>query len=223
MNDLVNLTDYTILEMSLFAFGCWLWVVAYGVMIRNIHKYKFVEMPLLAGLGNFSWEFVWSWVYETDMGQICVWAYKGWFFLDLYIVFFLIKYAKKQQFSPLINKHITAISIYILVVLGLLFTFVRMQGLDTVIGANTAYPLNLFISVLYVMLIARATNPHQFSPWIAWMKMIGTGTNTVFMFLHYPDNYFVHTVGVNIFIIDMIYIYLLNKRRKDYFLKLINI
>ena len=49
MNDLVNLTDYTVLEMSLFAFGCWLWVLAYGVMIRNIHKYKFVEMPLLGG------------------------------------------------------------------------------------------------------------------------------------------------------------------------------
>ena len=51
----LNTVDYTIPELVLFGIGCFLWVIAYGILIRNILVYKKIEMPTIAGCGNFAW------------------------------------------------------------------------------------------------------------------------------------------------------------------------
>jgi hypothetical protein len=45
--------------------------------------------------------------------------------------------------------------------------------------------------------------------------MIATFTNTIFLFLHYPENHFVQTVGVLMFILDNTYIVLLARARRQ--------
>ena len=67
----INLIDsrcvpYTTVQLFLFAGGCFLWVVAYGILIRNALKYKYMEMAAIAVCSNFAWEFTWSFLFKTD-------------------------------------------------------------------------------------------------------------------------------------------------------------
>src|SRR5688572_8497192 len=75
----INLTNYTPAQMAVFFLSCALWLVAYGIYIRQIAKYKYLEMPVFAGCCDVGWKFVWSFLIVTDMGMLVRIAYQGWF------------------------------------------------------------------------------------------------------------------------------------------------
>ena len=52
---------------------------------------------------------------------------------------------------------------------------------------------------------------------IAWLKMLGTGTNTVFMNIHpaYADNSFLHLLSIATTTVDCVYIYLVWKLQRQ--------
>ncbi len=210
---LFNMQDYTLTEMVLFVVGCYLWVVAYAVIMRNIWKYGSIEMPTVAGTGNFAWEFVWSWVYMTDMGSVCVIAYRAWFFLDIFIFGALLKYGKKDTELPALKKNFTLYAIVITIIYGVIYVAFKETGYETSIGAVTAFLLNAVISVSYVFDYTKFADTIYYSPWVAWLKAIGTGTNSIFMFLHYPDNHLIHLACVIIAIFDAWYIFLITRDR----------
>ena len=215
LRKLVNLDHYTPLELILFAGGCYLWVIVYYIYVRNIMKHRCIDMPIFAACGNFAWEFVWSWIMPTtDMGLLLVWAYRIWFFLDCYIIYGVVRYCHYQIAEPEMKKNYKLICYSSVIFWGLLLTFYKMQGMDTAIGANSAYILQMFISILYVILIIRQPKGVMFSYPIAWLRMVGTATNTIFMFMHYPDNYFLCTLAASSFVIDNAYIYLFIQKRK---------
>jgi hypothetical protein len=184
LSQLLNLEKYTPFEFFLFAGGCYLWVLAYLVLIWRIRKYKFVEMPIFALCGNIGWEFTWSWLQRTDMGPGLVFCYRAWFFIDCYIFYCMLKYGAGQVATEALKKWFKPM----LVVMAMLWAgFVQtmvLQGLDTPIGANSAYIAQLGISGLYLLLLAQARNLQYFSWAIAWMRTVGTGMNTVFMCIH---------------------------------------
>lgn len=212
---LVNCADYTPFELLLFCFGCWLWVVCYVVLIRDIRRYKFVGIPAFSGAGNIGWEFVWTFLYATDMGKIADWAYKAWFAIDIYIFWKLVQYGDKQGWAPAIRRVYKPMILFAGAVLGLLYYLFQASGhVDYPIGAATAYIDNFTMSVLYLFLLSRLTDVRGLAPSIGWMKMIGTGTNTVFMFLHFPHDRFIHVLGVGLFICDVIYVAWLSKKRE---------
>lgn len=86
--------------------------------------------------------------------------------------------------------------------------FFVQAGYDTTIGANSAYIAQMGISILYVILLLRQTSLVGWSWAVAWLKMIGTGMNTVFMCIHpaYADNHFLHFLAVTATTIDCAYI-----------------
>lgn len=204
---LINLKDYTVTEFVIFATGCYMWAVAYGIIIYNIRKHRIVEMPTIAGCGNFGWEFLWSFFFITNMGAICLWAYRAWFFLDIFIFWSILKYGDQEVFIPIVRRRFRRLALVALGSWIVLFYFFGKQGFDTPIGANSAYILNLVISVSYPFMILQAPSLKGISWWVAWLKMIGTGLNTVFNFMHYPDNHFLQTLGVLCFVADSIYIW----------------
>ena len=57
-----------------------------------------------------------------------------------------------------------------------------LHGTSTRIGAITAYCDNLVIAVTYVYMLGRLTDVRGLSVAVAWLKGIGTGMNTIFMF-----------------------------------------
>jgi hypothetical protein len=137
-----------------------------------------------------------------------VWAYRAWFFLDLYIIAGVYRYGTAQIATPGLARHFKPLLVATVAGMTVLYYFFKSGGYDTPIGATSAYIAQMFISVLYLTLLLR----HQKFVWqslpISWLRMIGTGLNTIFLFLHYPQLHFLLSLGVMSLIIDNIYIYL---------------
>lgn len=215
--DILNLTDYPPLHMILFATGCLMWVVAYGIIIRNGIKFKVIEMPVFAAASNFAWEFLWSTFFETDMGQFLVWTYRAWLVLDIFIFYMVLKFGIKNVFTAQIKQHFKVLTLSAMLIMLILYYLFTKGGFDTSIGANSAYMAQLFISTLYVVLILQQKDLTGFSVWVAFLRTIGTGLNTVFMLIHYPQNHFLHAMGIIAFILDAIYIGLFLARKSGKF------
>jgi hypothetical protein len=210
---LVNLQDYTPFELLLFAGGCYLWVVVYALYIRSIVKKKFIEAPIFAVCGNIGWEFAWSFLLRTDMGPLLVWCYRFWFFFDLFIFWGVLTYGWEQVRTEAFRKVLKPLLVALAIFHGAAFYTMATSGLDTSIGANSAFLLNFALSVLYVFVLFQQRelgNLGRVSWLIAWLKMLGTGTNTVFMNIHpaYADNHFLHLLSIATPTVDCVYIYL---------------
>lgn len=212
-----NCIPYTWLELILFAGGCLMWVVAYGIIIYNARRLKLVDMAVAAVCSNFAWEFLWSFPFKTDMGWFLVWTYRAWFFLDIYIFWLMLKYGSSQFKSPLAIKYFKPIAVAMLAGFTLVYYYFIKEGHDTLIGANSAYIAQLFVSVLSIGLLLENPGLQGFSFHVAWLRSFGTGANTVFMFLHYRQNHFLHSMAVLSFVLDMTFlaIFLALRRRKS--------
>jgi len=219
-SQLVNLRDYTPLELFLFATGCYLWVVVYALYIRSIVKKKFIEAPVFAVCGNIGWEFSWSFLLRTDMGPLLQWCYRFWFLFDLFIFYGVLRYGWEQVRTEAFRKVLKPLLVALAVFDAAAFYFMAASGLDTSIGANSAFLLNFTLSMLYVFVLFQQRelgNLGRVSWLIAWLKMIGTGTNTVFMNIHpaYADNSFLHFLSIATTSVDCVYIYLVWKLKRQ--------
>jgi len=214
-NKLVNLQKYTPLELILFGGGCYLWVLIYWIYVKDARKKQFIEMPVFAACGNIGWEFVWGFLAITDMGPLFQWCYRIWFFFDLFIFASVLRYGGKQVMTPAIRNNFRPLAIFAAVAWGASFFAMVKTGLDTPIGANSAYILNLAISVLYIFLFLQQADVSQLSMSVAWLRMIGTGMNTVFMNIHplYEDFYFLRFISILTTALDCAYIFLLWRAR----------
>lgn len=212
---LINLEAYTPLEFILFFGGFFLWAMFYVIIVRNILKYKFVEMPFVVEAGNIAWELLYAFVFELDMGPLLTWLYRAGTLLDVFIFYSLLKYGHKQLTIESVKKYFKPMVLAIFFAWGLIFWFYKKQGLDSPLGAVSAMQLNLIISSLYITLILRLDDLRGFSYAGALLKRLGTGLVTVFTFVHFPDNHFIHIVGVCIFILDGIYIHIFRRKMKE--------
>jgi len=211
---IINLESYSVVELLLFSVGCYMWVIVYFIYIRNIIKHKFIEMPIFAAASNFAWEFVWGFIPPpTDMGLLIVWAYRIWFFIDIFIFYGVLKYGHKQVTTPALLRYFVPIKIVTVIAWVFIYYFFKAQGFDTVIGANSAYIAQILISVLYVLLILKQHDISMFSYSVAWLKMIGSGLIALFMFMHYTDNYLLHTLCILSVSLDIAYIIIFIRKR----------
>ena len=209
----LNLVDYSPLELILFAGGCLLWVIAYAILIRNGIKYKIIEMPAIAAASNFAWEALWSTAFKTDMGVFLIWTYRAWLVLDIGIFTMVLLYGAKLVVTPEIRRHFAAATFISMAAIGAMYYFFTAGGYDTPIGANSAYIAQLFVSAYYVLLVLQRSDFRGFSLALAFLRTIGTGMNTVFMLIHYPDNHWLHAMGIIAFVLDWIYISLFIRKR----------
>ena len=211
----INTKDYTTTQLVWNGIGCFFWCITYLVLVRNIIKTKFVEMPFVIAAGNIAWEFVWSFIYHPNTGQLYVLAYQACFFMDVFIFAMVFIYGDKQIDIPVVKKHFKLILLALLVLWLPLNYFFVYQGFDTKIGANSGYILNIIISMLYPIVYLR-NNPKYFSPLVAWSKFIGTGCITVSMFYIYPENYLLHTMACSCFILDLGFAAYITKTHKTF-------
>lgn len=209
MGNLFNLTNYTVTEHILFATGCLLWVFTYIIVIRNIIKQQFVEIPIFAICANFAWEFLWSFVFKTDMGELYVWGYRIWFFLDCFIVYGMFRYGVKQVI-PEFEKNYSLIILFCLASwFALLYYYIKLYDAPfTHMGANSGYVLNIMMSFLFITFFLRFNQPHGFSYLSAWFKGVGTLLISAFCFFHFTDG-FLLSMCVITGILDITYIYML--------------
>lgn len=209
---LINFQDYPTIGLIFNGVGCLFWVVAYGVLVWEIRKKKFVEMPAYIAGANIGWEFVWSFIYHPDTGLLYALSYQAAFFLDCYIFYSVLRYGTKQPMNEESRKHFTLFSL-VNFVFWILFSYTfRAEGYDTSIGANSGYIINVILSLQCIFLLFQTRDTSRFSMLLAWCRTLGTGLITVSMFIFYPESNFIKLLGVSCFLLDSTYIYVLWKR-----------
>jgi hypothetical protein len=207
----INTDVYTPAQLFFYLGGFLLWGIGYALVIRRIVKTRFVEVPVFAVCGNITWEFLWGFYFESDMGLLLVWFYRLGALLDVGILISVFLYGRKQLISPAVSKHFVPMVIGALAIWTLLYLAFQKQGYDLPLGSNSAYLVNLVMSILYILLALNLKNPHLLSIPIGWLKGVGTGMVTVFVYLAYPDNLFVQVISVIVGVLDIIYMALLYK------------
>jgi hypothetical protein len=205
---------YTQLEMLLYLGGFLLWGVAYAILVVRIPRHRFVEIPFFAVCGNVTWEFLWGFVWKVEMlGETLQWFYRLGCILDLFILAWVFRFGAKQLSLPALRRAFPLLVVASLAGWTAFYVAFRGQGYDLPLGSNSAYVINVVMSVLYIGLVLRAGDVSVFSSDIGWLKGLGTGMVTGFVFLAYPENTFVQTLGVLTALLDGVYLYLLRLRR----------
>lgn len=205
--------EYTDAQLILFGIGCFGWVIAYAFTWRQIITSKFVEIPWGAVVANIAWEFVWGFIFGSDMGFLFTLGYALWCVQDLYITWSLFKYGRQQLNSAVIARYFTPATAAAIVAWGVMIYFFVAGGYDTGYGANSGYILNVMMSALYIDLVLRH-DVRKFSAVVAWSKGLGTALLSVFNFMVKPDMPFLLTLCVITGILDAIYIAAFYARRR---------
>lgn len=218
MNKWINLEHLNEFQMILFGIGCVFWLITYITYIRNIFKFKYVEIPFIVVCLNISWEFIWSFPFGDSvgnyLGQALQIGYMFWFFFDCVIFYGLMRFGYKQFDSDYLrnNSKLLGIALF-LFGLGFFYTF-NLSGYDTEIGTISAYLDNLVISSSYILLYRKTADKSLFSYGVAWYKMLGTGLISVALVLHWSENYFLWFITSICLILDVYYI-IQFKKNKD--------
>ena len=96
-----------------FALVALFWLLAYVLIVRRGLIEKTYGMPIVAMLGNWTWE----WIYGFGLDSSCppVWdaCPKGWFqladfaaaFFDLFIVYTIFKFGREKSTNPFFRKY----------------------------------------------------------------------------------------------------------------------
>lgn len=193
-----------------------LWIITYILIIKKSIKDKTYGMPFIAMCLNLTWEFVFVFIYKTDIFHqlVCL----IWFILDLIIVFIFLKYGYKD-FKK--RYSLSRLSFLILVVFTLLasFIFMLLAPIDFSVlfdesiflsAGFIAYFQNLLMSILFVLMFLERGNSKGQSMFIALFKYIGTFCVAITKFsgmsLSNPTELFVIFL---IQVFDILYIYLL--------------
>ncbi|AFK04394.1 hypothetical protein Emtol_3265 [Emticicia oligotrophica DSM 17448] len=206
--------DYSTTGLIFNGIGCLLWVVTYIVLLFEIRKKKFVEMPVYVAGANLGWEFVWSFFFHPNTGLIYALSYIAAFLLDCFIFYAILKYGGKQPISDESRKHLPLFCI-INLFFWIIFCYTfRDEGYDTLNGANSGYIINVILSLQCLVMLFQtpSSETNNFSMLLGWAKMLGTGFITLSLFYFFPTNHFVQVLGLACLGLDNIYIYTLWRR-----------
>jgi len=210
--DFINWSDYTELQIWLYIVDTIFWVVAYGLIIRDIFKHKFVGMPWVNVCSNLGWELMFSVVVASNLGVLFHWGGRLWLVADLVILYGLLKYGKQQVAHPWVRKHF-----YVLVVVQVAawcaLTLGIYRELRDVIGGITGYMLNVYMSAMYIVMLLRNPRQPAWSLSVAIAKMFGTFVIGVASFVGPTPEPFILVMCVVTLGLDLTYIGLLLKRK----------
>ena len=217
INYWINLKEFTPYELIVTSIGWLFWITLYIFIIKGIRKDKYVEMPWITALGNISWEFVWGFLfYESiNLGEFFIWSYRAWFFLDIFILWGVFKYGRKQIDIPELKTYFVPICIVTIGVWVALYSSFIASGFDHKWGSQSAYISNVLISTLFITLFLRQWRYKKFSKVMAWCKCLGSLAYTIVYFSFDYPNIFVHVIGGLVFMLDILYLYLLYTKQNE--------
>jgi hypothetical protein len=210
----LNLRDYTVPQLALYATGAYLWVLAYAIYIRNGFKFGVVEMPAFAACSNLGWQLNWAVFFTTDLGLLSVWAHKAWFLLDVVVFYLVLRFAHKQTDVPLLKRYWIPLCLALFIAAAAFYgSFVR-EGLDLGSTIESAYLCQLLVSFLYIPLMLSQKSLIGWSMWTASTRTLGTALIGAFAFMRYPGHAFLLTMAVIATVVDCFYIALFTVRKR---------
>lgn len=217
MQPWLNTDAYSWLELALTLTGSVLWVAVYVQIIRNVHRNRFMEMPLIAVAGNVAWEGLYSFYFNNyiNLGDLLLWGYRAWFILDIYIVILTLRYGYRQFDLEFLRRHIKPFFFTLFALYFVLIWSCVVSGVDNLplggdgtvrLGGISAYVLNIVISTGYLYTYLRHRSAGVFTVSTAWMKCLGTLCFSVFFALVDPGNILLITMAAIVFALDITYL-----------------
>jgi hypothetical protein len=204
---------YSVADIMLILIGTVLWNIAYFIIIKNAFRNKFVEMPVAAGASNIAWEFVWGFLFTTNMGLLFVWGLRIWFFMDVLIFIALMMYGKKQIKNAILSSAFSWIEPALIISWGFIFWAFIKEGYDTAMGATSAYIITIIMAWVYITNFLN-NDAKYFSIHVAWTKGLGNFLMTVFVFNHYSEGmWFLKCMTIIVTILDLIYLIMVAKSK----------
>jgi hypothetical protein len=206
---------YTGAEIFWYAVGFVLWTPAYVAIIRiGLHENR-LEIPIIAVLGNATWEFMWGFLFRVDMGWLLQLIYQAAFVLDCWIIYYVFKYGREQLPEGLPRRAFPWITVGVVALWALFYAGIRGGGYDLPLGSSSAYLLNIVESGVYLWIGLITLEPLRQSFTVAWSKGFGSGMVAVFVFLRYDGNDFIQAIAVITAVLDVVYMAVLLTRRRD--------
>jgi hypothetical protein len=199
-------------QIALYVGGFLAWTPAYVVIVcRGVKRHE-LEEPVIAALGNVTWEFFWGFFVRVNMGWGLQLIYQGACILDLVILFVVVRYGYKQFGATAFPERLWPLLVAAMIAGWLAFyASFHHQGYDLPLGSNSAYLDNVVVSSLYLW-FGLTRHPDTLSLPVAWSKFVGTGMVSVFVFLRYGGNDFVRSMAVLVAVLDVSYLVLLYAR-----------
>jgi hypothetical protein len=167
-------------QLAVFATGCLLWVIAYAYVLLQARRNRVVEMAVLAAASNLAWEFCWGVPLHTDMGVFLVWTYRAWLIFDLFIFHQVLKLGREQFTTDFFKRHYNAIVCATVVFFIAVYWGMSLSGIDSPIGARSAYVCQFIISVLCLILLVQQPSTVGYAWTITWLRSLGTLLVSVF-------------------------------------------
>ena len=205
---------YSPWEIFWYAGGFLAWTPAYVAIIWRAVKHHQLEMPVVAAIGNITWELLWGFFYRVDMGWGLQVIYMGAFILDLGIFVAVLLYGAAQVRTADVRRYWPLLVGMVTVGWTVFYAALKRQGYDLPLGSVSAYLDNIEMSALYLWAGITFANPFLLSKVVAWSKFVGTAMVTVFVFLAYPDHTFVRTLAVMVGVMDIAYVAVLTRRHR---------
>jgi hypothetical protein len=205
-----NLQMYHLPELLMFVTGFILWAIGYYIILKNVRKYKFCQMPMIVAAGNIAWEFTWSFLFVGNLGPFFTWGCRLWFTMDLFINYSSIKYGLKDVSNPWLRKHYAFWYVFSLAGWFCIVYFMGLDHDDNELGVVSALLINVVMSALFIyqLLNYPQLRGKGMSGAVGICKMFGTGFISAGSFFIWYQNQFLITLGILSFIMDGIYVYL---------------
>jgi len=153
------------------------WILTYGILIRRNYMLKTIAIPPLAICLNFSWEFLFTFVFPNHGDMTKTILYLIWFAVDLVLVWQMFLYGSWELTKGLLQTYYKIIlALGILAGFSFQFLYTTYYGDHT--GTELAYLINVVMSFEFLrMLMSDYGNPQQqqrASLAVAWGKFVGT-------------------------------------------------
>ncbi|NBH36249.1 hypothetical protein D3Z58_22655 [Clostridiaceae bacterium] len=192
------------------------WCIVYEECIRLSIIHKTYTMPFWALAMNITWEGIYA-ISDLRIGiEIQPIVNLLWFLLDIVILYFFLKFGKKE-FS--LGKK--AWAFYVWSVLGIIamfavqISFIVEFGLENHLSAQySAFIQNLIMSIAFINMLHKRNSSDGQSILLATAKWIGTLAPTITMGI-LSTNYVVLVCGLLCSIYDIMYIFLLYKIKQS--------
>jgi hypothetical protein len=201
--------------------GCFLWTIAYVLLIKQAYQQRVNTLPMLAICLNFTWEVMAVFVLPNPSKAWTVLEW-SWVAIDLGLLALLWRDGRQSLRVSALRPyfHLLLPVVLVLCFVGQL-TFVLTFG--DLLGFIDAFIINLVMSALFVgMYFERQPGGVGLNYAAAWLKMIGTACTSIQCAALFPvirpdipSWGFLYFLYLLIFALDVLYVVLLHAARRS--------
>lgn len=162
------------------------WTIVYIVIIYRGFKDKASGMPLVALGLNFSWEFIYSFVFPVQ-NKVQLVINIIWCLFDVVIIYQKFRFGRDEYNANLkgLGEKLYYPSLITTFIFCFFIVYFAKIEWNDFIGLYSAFIMNLIMSVTFIPMLLKRGNLNGQSFYIAFFKLIGTLAPTIlFTFFH---------------------------------------